>query len=191
MILLNLFKKPKQEDEKYSRYIDRMKAQDYIDSTRLYLDYVEEHLQYVAKAFAELSDACDGKEHWVGDDSAWYSLKAEVECHDLSKLSKYELVQYRDNFFPVKSEDKEKSGFKDACNHHVKNNHHHHESVRNYTDIVHMVIDWMAMSYKFGGCPHEYYLNNKHKMNIKAEYHDYIETLFLNLKDFRVTISCN
>lgn len=37
-----------------------MKGQDYIDKSRQYLDYLEEHLNNVQFAFTEVSDACDG-----------------------------------------------------------------------------------------------------------------------------------
>lgn len=47
------------------KFISKMQGQDYIDKTRLYLDYLEEHLNNVAKAFADLSDACEGM-YWVG-----------------------------------------------------------------------------------------------------------------------------
>lgn len=183
--MINFFKK--KQTAKYSRYIDRMDAQDYIDSTRKYLDYVERHLQNVAKAFSELTDACDGKEHWVGDDFTWYTFRREVEMHDLSKLSKNELVQYRDYFYPVKELDKTNSDFFKAWEHHKKENHHHHETVKNYMDVVHMVIDYMAMSYEFGGCPFDYYKSIKHKIRFKSEFHDYAEKLFKHLIEYRKT----
>ena len=176
---------PSNNVEEYSKYIERMGAQDYIESTRKYLDYIEDHLRHVAQAFSELSDACDGKEHWVGDDWSWHTFKNEVVAHDISKLSRFEFVQYRDNFFPVKDSDKEASGFTEAWDHHKENNHHHHETASNYMDIVHMVIDWMAMSYKFGGCPYEFYLKQKPKMMISSEFHEYAELLFKHLLEYR------
>lgn len=38
-----------------------MDGYEQIAKTREYLDYIEEHLHNVNKAFIELSDACDGK----------------------------------------------------------------------------------------------------------------------------------
>ena len=167
-------------------FIDRMAGQDYIDSTRKYLDYLEEHLSNVAKAFDELSRACDGKEYWVGDDYAWHALRAEVEAHDLSKFSKEEFVQYRDNFYPVNAEDKLNSCFADAWENHKNENHHHHETAKNFNDIIHMVIDWMAMSYKFGDNPRDFYNKERIRMQLKQEYHDYIDTLFGHLEEYRL-----
>ena len=188
MIKFILCKLKKRKQEKpVSRFIFRMKGQDYIDSTRAYLDYIEEHLAFVAKAFSELSEACDGKEHWVGDDCAWHTLHHEVTNHDLSKLSKSELVQYRDNFFPICDEDKVNSCFAEAWENHKQNNHHHHETAINYNDLVHMVVDWVAMSYKFKDHPRSFYEKTKPSMgdNITNEFHEFISKQFDHLELYR------
>lgn len=178
----------KKQAKEIPKFITRMDGQDYIDATRKYLDYLEDHLNNVAKAFNELSEACDGKEeYWVGDDYAWWSLKAEVEAHDLSKFSKEEFVQYRDNFFPVNDSDKENSAFDLAWDHHKQHNHHHHETCVNYNDIVHMVIDWMAMGYKFGSNPREFYEKTKPAMNFNQHQYDYVERLLSHLEQYRNT----
>lgn len=175
------------DENKASKFIWRMKGQDYIDKTREYLDYIEDHLINVAKAFSELSDACDGKEHWVGDDCAWHGLKHEIEQHDLSKLTKEEFVQYRDNFFPVCDSDKENSDFGNAWENHKEKNHHHHETAKNYFDLVHMVVDWVAMSYKFKGNPRDFYEKTKPTMNLKPEFHDFISKQFDHLEAYRAS----
>ena len=181
-----MFSKKKSKKEPVN-YIKRMDGQDYIDSTRKYLDYLEEHLNNVAKAFSELSEACDGKEHWVGDDYAWWSFKAEVEAHDLSKFSKEEFVQYRDNFFSVNDSDKNNSDFESAWENHKNENHHHHETAEHRMDVIHMIIDWMAMGYKFGSNPREFYNKTKSKMNLDKDLHDYIDLILGYLEDYRLT----
>tara|TARA_R110000851_G_C12807408_1_gene538112 strand:- start:57 stop:611 length:555 start_codon:yes stop_codon:yes gene_type:complete len=170
-----------------SRFIRRMKGEDYIESTRKYLDYLQEHLANVSKAFSELSEACDGKEHWVGDDCAWHTLHDEVVHHDLSKFSKEEFVQYRDQFFAVNYFDKENSCFGAALENHKKENHHHHETAKNYNDLVHMVIDWMAMSYKFKDNPRDFYEKTKPSMgkNITNDFHEFISKQFDHLEVYR------
>jgi hypothetical protein len=188
-MLNGLFKK-KVKKEPASKFISRMKGQDYIDSSRKYLDYIEEHLINVAKAFSELSDACDGKEAWVGYDSEWYAsewyaMRHDVEHHDLSKFSKEEFVQYRDNFFAVNDKDKENSDFDKAWENHKAENHHHHETAENYYDLVHMVIDWVAMSYKFKDNPRNFYEKTKPKMDLKPEFHDFISKQFDHLEAYR------
>lgn len=184
------FIKSRLEKKKISRYIHNkteMNAYSYIKSSREYLDYIEEHLINVAKAFSELSDACDGKEHWVGDDCSWHTILHDVKCHDLSKLSKEEFVQYRDNFFPTNSADKAGSGFGSAWENHKQENHHHHETASDYHDLVHMVIDWIAMSYKFKDDPRKFYEKTKTIMgdNITPEFHNFISQQFDHLENYR------
>ena len=140
------------------RYLPRMDAQDYIDKTREYLDYVEEHIENVRLSFIELVDKCSSI-YWIADDYRYYGLYAEVKQHDVSKLSAYELVQYRDNFYPVRPDRpieqkwQAKDAFNAAWEHHKLRNSHHHESLRNEFDVIHMIIDWMAMGRKFGDTP--------------------------------------
>lgn len=176
----------KENKNKPPQFIKKMRGHDYIDSTRKYLDYLEDHLNNVAKAFNELSEACSGKEQWVGDDCTWWEFKSEVEDHDISKFGRHELTQYRDNFFPVCEEDKKNSGFDAAWENHKDKNHHHHETAGNYMDIVHMVIDWVAMSYKFGDNPRDFYNKTKPTMKIDEKFHDYIDKLFVYLEEYRV-----
>ena len=149
-------------------FINRMSGQDYIDQTRLYLNYLEEHLENVRRAFNELSVACEGM-WWVGDDCAWHTLRQQVEDHDLSKFSIEEFVQYRANFFPISDFDKKYSGFDKAWENHKLENHHHHETASTFLDIVHMVIDWTAMGYKFGDTAQQYYEANKDKIKLSED----------------------
>lgn len=165
-------------------YIDRMKGQDYIDKSRQYLDYLEEHLKNVQRAFAEVSDACDGMQ-WVGDDYSWHTLRSEIIAHDLSKFSKEEFVQYRDSFFPVNDEDKKFSGFDAAWQNHKEKNPHHHETAKSYHDLVHMVIDWTAMGYKFGNTAKSYYEANKEKVKLSAEHEIFIYEIFDRIENHR------
>ena len=166
-------------------YIDKMAGQNYIEATRKYLDYLEEHLTNVKLAFEELTEACNGKEYWVGDDYTWHTIRADVEYHDISKFSKEEFVQYRDNFFPVTEEDKLNSNFSLAWEHHKDKNHHHFETVVSYNDIVHMVIDWIAMSYKFKDNPRDFYSKVKAKMPFSQEQHQWVDDLLTHLENYR------
>ena len=152
-------------------YIEKnqMKATEYIKATRDYLDYLEEHIENVRKAFCEVSDKCKGM-WWVSDDYQWHTLRAEVIHHDLSKFSRQEFVQYRDSFYPVRNSDKVNSRMEDAWEHHKRKNSHHHETVSYYMDIVHMVIDRTAMGYKFGDTAQEYYEANKNKISLSEDH---------------------
>lgn len=186
--LLRIFTKNASQKEPVE-YIKKMRGYAYIKASRDYLDYLEEHLSNVAKAFNELSCACDGKESWVGDDFSWFTLKAEVEAHDLSKLTMHEFTQYRDHFFPTCKEDKENSGFGDAWEHHKQENHHHHETAEHFGDITHMIIDWVSMSYKFKDNPRDFYNKTKPSMKLTDAQHKYIDRIFKHLEDYR--LNCN
>lgn len=176
----------KRKQPKLSRYIERMAGQDYIDSTRAYLDYLEEHLNNVAKAFSELSEASGGKgEPWVNDDYSWHLLREEVINHDLSKFSPEEFMQYRANFFPVSDKDKAQSGFEAAWEHHKRHNHHHHETAENFFDVIRMMVDWIAMSYKFGDNPRDFYNKTKPSMKLSEDMHEFIERHFDYLEAYR------
>ena len=78
-----------------------------------------------------------------------------------AKLSKQEFCQYRDFFYPVKDSDKENSDFALAWENHKQENHHHHETAKDYNDLVHMIVDWIAMSYKFKDDPRKFYEKTK------------------------------
>lgn len=165
-------------------FIDRMAGQKYIENTRQYLDYLEEHLENVRLAFIELSNACDGM-MWVGDDCSWHTLRQEVINHDLSKFTKHEFVQYRDQFFPVSEIDKEHSDFDLAWENHKDENHHHHETAENYHDIIHMIVDWTAMGYKFGDTAQQYYEANKDQIKLADEHRDFMHEIFERLAAYR------
>jgi len=166
-------------------FVNKMHALDYINETRAYLDYLEEHINNVSKAFDYLSEACNGL-YWVSDDYCWHTLRYEIENHDLSKFSKEEFTQYRASFYPISDEEKKSS--KDNMNlaweHHKESNHHHHETVVTYIDLVHMIIDWTAMSFKFGGTAKEYYEKNHKKMNFSKDQIDNMYEIFNKIEEY-------
>ena len=133
-----------------------MIANMYIRKHREYLDYLEEHIEYVRLAFINTSKACEDM-HWVIDDFTWHAVRDSVMAHDISKFHPEEFCQYRSNFYPIAGEVVEKREFATAWENHKSCNSHHHESIINDLDIVHMIIDWTAMGYKFGGTAQEFY----------------------------------
>jgi len=150
----------------------QMQATELIEKTREYLDYVERHINNIKKAWIEVQEKCSGM-RFIYDDYVFHTLNKEIELHDVSKLSEQELVQYRQTFYPTTSEPKIE--LTSAWEHHKNNNPHHWEtwttapSANPYADeinCVHMVIDWLAMSYEFGDTPREYYEKNKHRILI-------------------------
>ena len=143
-----------------------------IEKTQEYLSYIKEHVLNVRKAWGELQEKCKDM-RFMWDDYYFFSISDEVDFHDISKLSEQEFVQYRKSFYPTDTEPK--YDISEAWEHHKNKNPHHWE---NWTSIkwvdnptvevhmVHMVLDWMAMGYKFGDTAQEYYESNKDKIKL-------------------------
>lgn len=47
-----------------------------------------------------------------------------------------------------------------------------------YEDIIHMVIDWTAMGYKFGDTAQQYYESNKDKIELSDEHKMFMYEIF-------------
>ena len=145
-----------------------------IEQTRKYLDYLEEHLQNVEKAFLLFRKHCHT--HWIFEEQHQLKLEwleADVYCHDLSKFSTQEFQYYRVKFFPTVREKTFDEGiqeefhkaFQGAWEHHKTNNAHHPATYLKMRannnpnwelGVIHQAIDLMAMSLKFGGEPSKY-----------------------------------
>lgn len=129
-------------------------------------NYITEHIKNVTKGLHEYGDRIckllnlDHRE-----------LEELVAKHDISKFSKDEFEAYANYFF---SKDGGKNeAFKDDFNlawlHHENTNQHHPEYWVLRDDektiiiempdkyIAEMILDWQAMSYKFGDTPLGYY----------------------------------
>ena len=155
-----------------------------VDKTQEYLDYIREHVLNVRKAWGELQKKCKDM-HFIWDDYYYFSISDGVDFHDISKLSENEFVQYRKSFYPVDGEPT--FDMTEAWEHHKKENPHHWE---NWTEIkwgdnptwevhcVHMVIDWMAMGYKFNGTAQKYYEKNKEKIKLPEYAVSFIYEIF-------------
>ena len=169
-----------------------LKGHKYIKATRDYLDYLEEHFNNIEKAFDEITKAC-GHFASVADEAAWHSLKEEVQNHDLSKFSPEEFTQYRNRWHTTQGELMNTEAWNKAWKHHYTNNTHHAESIRNHQDypgvterdLLHMVIDWTAMSYKFGDSAESYYNCNKHNIKLTTSQIKFLLEIFTAIKEYR------
>jgi len=159
-------------------FIEHMRGYDYIYHTRKYLDYLEEHLDNVRKAFNTLSKICKDM-WWVKDDVSWHTLRCEVCYHDISKFSEDEFIQYRRKFFPIKDEIIDIKEFDEAFQNHLINNTHHYQSLKNDLDVVHMVIDWTAMGYKFGDTAQDYYEKNRDNIKLNKRQEQIVLDMFV------------
>ncbi len=158
-----------------------------VDKTQEYLDYIREHVLNVRKAWGELQKKCKDM-RFMWDDYYFFSISDAVDFHDISKLSENEFIQYRKSFYPVKEEPA--FDITEAWEHHKKENPHHWE---NWTEIkwgdnptwevhcVHMVIDWMAMGYKFNDTAQKYYEKNKEKIKLPEYAVKFIYEIFSRL----------
>lgn len=161
-----------------------MKTIEVIQKTREYLDYIEEHINNVQKAWNELKVKCKDMA-FIWDDYRYFSIQDMVDRHDMSKLSEKEFIQYRKFFYPLKKE--QKYDIREAWGNHKKENPHHWENwtkedfynpYAQEVHCVHMILDWMAMGYKFGDTAQEYYEKNRDKINIPEEWIDFMYQIF-------------
>lgn len=159
--------------------IDKMYGQERIESIRKYLDYLENHLENVSLAFDQVSKACS-EMWWVKDDVSWHTLHQDVCKHDMSKFSADEFIQYVEAFYQDRhvDEQKAKAALAAAWEHHKANNLHHHESATCDLDLVHMVIDWTAMGYKFGDTAELFYRKHAAEMNFSDAQVDFLNEIF-------------
>lgn len=179
----NVFKKRK-------KYLKQKRQQE-----KRYEKYIEEHRENISKAFNELN-----KTTIILQYGGWDLLEImeeRINTHDLSKYSKEEFDAYRKNFFPINEKEKEnnKVAFEKAWEHHWKNNSHHWQNrkdkktfnkkdLEQVADVLENVCDWLAMGYKFGDRPYQYYEKNKDKIQLNEEEKKFLEDIIYNYIDY-------
>lgn len=162
-----------------------MEGLGFVNQTRRYLDYLEKHLKHIARAWSIIEQGCRGM-RFLSDDYAYDLLRRQVESHDVSKFSEMEFTRYRKHFYSVKGE--KELDFDIAWQHHILHNSHHWEGwvegedktppYGKEIDCVHMVINWMAMSFHFGGDPREYYEKNRDTIKLSEDSISFIYEIF-------------
>ena len=136
-----------------------------------YTEYIKEHKENVIKCFDTYIDII--KEVLDCDID---KVKRNVEIHDDSKFSNEEFEYYRQFFYPIDGEKKDKTIMNNGWLNHIRLNKHHW----NYWVIVdaegvtaldmpveyiaEMILDWLAMSMKFNNSVKDFYKNNVDKM---------------------------
>lgn len=168
-----------------------MKAIKRIEKIREYCDYLEDHINNVAKAWEILKKKCV-EMSFIKDDDTFCAISKMIDLHDNTKLSDREFIQYQRKFFSVgfvNSEDDRR--FTDAWNHHVRHNPHHwenwtliaiHDKELLKSHCVCMICDWMAMGMKFGDTAQEYYEKNSCKIQLPDWAITFIYEIFNCLK---------
>lgn len=141
-----------------------------INKENEYRQYILEHQKNVKKAFNEYGILlCKELEVNVG------AISLQVQSHDQSKFSKEEFEIYRRKFFKKDNEPEiSDHEFNLGWLMHIHNNPHHpqfwvlHDEGKNYVYdmpnnyIIEMLLDWIAMGYKFNSKCYDYY-NDKGK----------------------------
>ncbi len=95
-------------------------------ATEAYMDYIDEHIENVKRAWKELNEKLEGYFFdFIFDDWKNAMCTVAINKHDLSKYTKEEFEPYRMKFFPVKGQTYNPDSFAEAWEHHERVNPHH------------------------------------------------------------------
>ena len=156
-----------------------------------YRQYIIEHQKNVKKAFNEYGILlCNELKVSIGQ------ISLQIQSHDESKFSEEEFNIYRRKFF--KKDDEEEISdyeFNLGWLHHIHNNPHHpqfwvlydegqkfiYDMPDNY--IIEMILDWIAMGYKFNSKCYDYYNNKGKDKDFSENTRLKVELLLQKIKD--------
>lgn len=153
---------------------------------KLYLKYIMEHKSNILKAYDEMLK-CKDLEWIMQDPLIQVRLLIRAHNHDDSKLSKAEFNAYCKHYFPVdiKEFNDNAEAYQQAWEHHKNTNDHHWQARINWKDedfnintelaCLENVMDWLAVGYKLGDRPYEYYEQNKDKIILPKKQREFIE----------------
>lgn len=150
---------------------------DFTPTETAYRAYIDEHVANVKEVWERMQPLLKGK--FFLCDWTWHCVNGLVAEHDASKYETMEFDGYRNYFYPIEGEHRDKAAFNLAWNHHQKTNPHHWEYWcligRNggmealnmpFAYIFEMLCDWTAMSLKFRDTPSAFYEKNKEAMTL-------------------------
>ena len=165
----------------FSTITDEGDSMERIRKEKEYLEYIQEHINFVKKAYKMFMIALfsvNSISTLISDEelkNAIESLVTDIETHDASKFSDSEFDGYREKYYPTKREQAESEEYKkemeeryeECWKHHYQTNDHHpkhwyDEETKTAKDmslraIIHMLCDWEAMSLKFNTNTLEWY----------------------------------
>lgn len=181
-----------------------------LDKEQEYLDYINEHINFVQKAYemymAPLLNMTNIST-LISDEelkNTIINLKPVIETHDASKFSDAEFDGYRMRWYPTvaeeakQKEDQElqvtiRERYEKCWEHHYTVNAHH---PKHWVDpetgivkdasldaIIEMICDWEAMSLKFGTSTLKWYENDAkdEKAAMSAKTKQIVEDLMYNV----------
>lgn len=171
-----------------------------------YIDYINEHISNVKKAFEmffvplldkeNISDKFSDEEF---KNAIVICQKENIPYHDASKFEDEEFEPYRLNFHATNAEknlgeDYQKwvsEIFEEAWRHHYLNNSHHplywkNSETNEIADmsleaIIEMICDWEAMSMKFKSDTIEWYNKAEEKSQMTENTKEIVEEILFNI----------
>ena len=167
---------------------------------KAYKKYIAEHKQAVQDALVELV-MCEELSYLWENEEFYNKLVDRIADHDSSKYCEEEFDAYRKYFYPIDEEEKAnaKDEFEKAWQHHLKYNDHHWQhrknnntfSENNQLAVLENICDWLAMGYKFGNRPCDYYEENKDKIVLHKLDKAFLEKIIYALEKDTEVISYN
>lgn len=147
-----------------------------------YKAYIKEHVSNVHTAFLKYGvTMCKALHITPG------ALYVRVIKHDDSKYSEIEFDAYRQYYYACSGEEPNEEILNNGWKHHYLNNDHHpeywvDELTGNIKDmpvecIAEMLLDWEAMSMKFGGNTYDFYMKEKDIKPLSENTKQIIESL--------------
>lgn len=159
-----------------------------------YANYILEHVNNVMKAFHTYGELLCNE---LNVD--YQEIENQIEYHDDSKCDKEEFDIYRAKFHPEPGEEPISDfEFNKAWLHHIHNNPHHpqywvyyDEDTNNVTVydmddkyIIEMLLDWIAMGYKFNDTCYNYYESKGKNKLFADKTRTKVEYLLSKIKEF-------
>lgn len=159
-----------------------MKYKTVEEANEAYLNYIKNHQHnciLVGKLFFP---------GYIADTYGTDAINAmfDVLTHDNSKLNPEEFEPYRKHFYPVEGEEPDEIGYEVAWETHYATNPHHWEYHLNTDgtpapipkrDLLHLLVDWGAMSVFQNNMVSEWYFKNK-DIKLHPDTKQELESLF-------------
>jgi len=143
-----------------------------VRQTESYLEYVKHHLEYISKALPYVINVMNKNKQLA---PLIPELIDQVAHHDLSKMEGDEFIFYRREHYPTKEETEQmniKEDYQKAKYIHTLNNPHHWQTASTTTDIMHMMVDWVAKGLENDSTPLEYLASGTEPIEIAPHLQD-------------------
>ena len=152
-----------------------------------YIQYIDAHRKNLLTAFYRFAPQICLCLSLLGP--SYKELRKRIGDHDASKYTVEEFEPYRQFFFPVEGQEKNKDRFLRGWRHHYTNNKHHWEywlqngspAEMDKFSIAEMILDWIAMSIQFKNNPNVWYRQNKKRIVLHKRTQESVEKIMETL----------